>query len=158
MNGTRGLVIAVIASLIVGFSLGLVSGIFTMRFCPVMARPFGDGPRHERMMGPGPPRGGPMGGRGLPGGPLLEHMTRELDLSVSQRDSVRAILERVHEHQAAWHDSARVAIERVLTAPQRERWRQLQTRFRETWRGRTGRPLPDDGRPTGGDPHEGEGR
>jgi hypothetical protein len=157
MNGTRGLVIAVIVSIVVGFSLGLVSGIVFMRFCP-MVPPFAGGPGHEHGMGPGPMRGGPMGGRDLAGGPLLEHMTRALDLSASQRDSVRAIIERVHTHQAAWHDSARVAIERVLTESQRERWRQLQTRYRESWRGRTGRPLPADGRPTGGDPDEGEGR
>jgi hypothetical protein len=158
MNGRGGLAIAVVAALIVGFSLGLVAGITFMRFGPPVHAPFGlaVAPDGAPAPGPGAPLMGP--GHRMNPGPMLRRLVHELDLTDVQQARIHQILERAHSQQAATRDSTHAAIERELTPAQRARWRELELRFQTTWRGRSGHPLPEHGRPTGGDPEPGEER
>jgi hypothetical protein len=140
MNGTRGLVIAVVAALVVGFSLGMVSGILFMRF-------LGPGRSHvEAFMRSGP--GGPGLGMHGPMGPgrLLAHLEAALDLTPQQHEAVRAALEKARDQTEAVHESTHVAIERVLTEKQRAQWRAMEERYGHG---------PDDGHARG---HAGEDR
>ncbi len=158
MNGVRGIVIAVVASLIVGFALGLVAGIAFMRF-GVPLPPFalhGGGLRAC-------PALGPMGMRGMgPGaGWARGRCSSTSNASSAWRRparACRAALERMRVEQTALRDSTHASIERELTEEQRAHWRELLMRYQQSWRGRTGRPLPDEGRPPGGDPDPGEER
>lgn len=163
MNGRQGLVIAAVAALVVGFSLGLVAGIAFMRFGPPAHAPFafGHGDRgglsgEGRMAGPGIGFMGP--GRRMSPGPMLRQLSRALDLSDAQRERIHVILMKSHGEQAAMRDSTHAAIERELTPAQRARWREMELRFQQTWRGHPGHPLPDQGRPSGGDPEPGDDR
>lgn len=140
MNGTRGLVIAIIASLVVGISGGLVAGIVIMRY----ASPWRRGP-------PPPPRppfflpgGDPMAedGRRV----LIARLEDELELSAAQRARVMEVLEGARVAREAARESVRVRIERELTPQQREQWRDLEIRYRRVWRERAGRPGPWGGR------------
>jgi hypothetical protein len=160
VNGARGLVIAVVAALVVGFSAGLIAGIVFMRIGAPLPPPFaalrhmGPGGVHER----GPAGMGPMGmgpgSRTGPGG-LMARLERELDLTPVQRERILAALRDVRAHHLALRESTHVAIERELTPAQRERWRAMETEYRESWRGRAGRPLRGSGRSAGeGPPNE----
>ncbi len=157
MNGRRGLAIAVAASLVVGVAIGLVAGIAFMRF---------GGPLHGRMGGGSPMEGpefGPMGmgpGARVMPRPLLAHLDRELNLTPQQHERILAALENLRQRHLALRDSTHAAIERELTDAQRTRWRALLTHYRQSWHGRSGRPLHDDdeGRRPGAPPEPGEGR
>jgi hypothetical protein len=143
MNGTRGLVIAVAAALLVGFSLGMVGGIVFMRFAwpgrphlAVLPHVFPGGP------GPGlPGLHGPDGGLGP--GRLLAHLERTLDLTPAQREAVRETLRQARERRVAMHESTRVAIERVLTEKQRAEWRRMEQLYQHDRHGGPG-PGPGD--------------
>jgi hypothetical protein len=139
--GTRGLVIAIVASLIVGVSTGMVAGVLILRFTPVL-----------RPMPPGPPGfpGRPMFGPGSPADPmaadgqrmLLLRLSDDLDLDAGQRARVMAVLESARVARDAARESVRVRIERELTPQQREEWRRIESRFRRSWRERAGRLGP----------------
>jgi hypothetical protein len=137
VNGLRGLVIATAAAFIVGCSAGLMGGILFMRF---------GGPGHARdgRHGGRPPwseRRGPGGpGREQRMVPMLE---RDLDLTPEQARRVEAHLDRARREHAAVRESVNTWIERELTPAQRERWKQMQTRFERERRGRRGGPPPD---------------
>jgi hypothetical protein len=151
MNGTRGLVIAIVATFVVGLSVGLVSGILLMRFAgphgPRFARMPAGGTemRMDREDGPGGPEG--RGRRmGAPGRSrtILPFLERALDLTPPQREQIREVLDRARAEHEAERESTRVAIQRLLTEKQRAQWRALEERYQETWRGRRGRRAPDD--------------
>ncbi len=151
MNGGRGIAIAVVASLIVGFAIGLVAGISFLRFGP---RHFG--PRHGRMEAFGPMGMGP-GTRGGPR-PLIGRLDRDLGLTKEQHDHILAALERLRAQHLALRDSTHAAIERELTPAQREKWRALVQHFQQSWRGRAGHPPDSLERPPGEGPAPGEPR
>jgi Spy/CpxP family protein refolding chaperone len=121
VNGTRALVIAAIASFIVGCSVGLISGVLIMRF--------GGPPRFATH---GPREHGPRGER------LLATLSRSLDLTDEQRRRIGALIEDTRHAQGASHDSLRARIARELTPEQRERWERFEERFSR--RGRRGPP------------------
>jgi Spy/CpxP family protein refolding chaperone len=132
MNGTRGLVIAVVAAFIVGCSAGLVGGILFTRFAP-QTQATG---RFERGGQEGPRRGGPPRRRG----PTLEMLERRLDLTPEQRQRVEVLLEQSRKGYAQVRESTHAAIERELTPAQREEWKKLETRFPRERRRDSGRP------------------
>jgi hypothetical protein len=147
MNGTRGLVIAVAAALLVGFSLGMVSGIVFMRFAwpglPHLGVPIHAGPG-----GPGPGwrgAGGPLDGPGP--GRLLAHLDHALDLTPEQHEAILEHLQSARRQRVAMHESTRVAIERVLTEKQRTEWRALEKVYQHDHRGRRGAGPADEDRP-----------
>ena len=127
MNGTRGLVIGMLAALIVGCSFGIVGGIVFARFAGVPGA-------HGR---PGGPR---QGGPGRGPGPMLERLERELDLTPDQRDRVERILEESRRGYALVRESTHTAIARELTPAQREEWKQMEERFQRERRRGSGRP------------------
>jgi Spy/CpxP family protein refolding chaperone len=153
VNGKRGIAIAILAAFVIGCSSGLVAGILLMRFTAPWGPPFGL-LRHGGPWGiaghrePGGPRGGP---GEEPGGPgimrpdrLLGHLERALDLTPEQQDRIRAVLDRTRVQAEALHESTHAQIESLLTVEQRARWRAMEERYREAWRGRGGRrPAPD---------------
>jgi hypothetical protein len=152
MNGARGITIAVVTSLIVGFSLGLVAGIVFMRFGP--APP----PRwafQERLPRPG---AGPLRLGAGAHQRLLVRLEHELDLSDEQRGRVHEAVERAGRRHFETRDSLHAWIEAVLTGDQRARWRELEDTYRRSWRGRAGRPFRDGGRSPGANPEQGERR
>jgi hypothetical protein len=123
MNGTRGLVIGILAAFIVGCSAGLIGGILLTR---LVHAPWGHG-------GHGGPRpGGP--------GPMLDMMERRLDLKPDQRARVEKILEDSRHGYEQVRESTNVAIERELTPDQREQWKQMEERFLRERRRGFGRP------------------
>ena len=139
MNGTRGLVIAIAVSFIVGCSAGLMGGIV---FAHLMGHghrlgPFG---MHE-----GPPpfmgRGGP--GGGMRGDRMLPYLTREMNLTAEQQQRMRELIDRArHEHQAV-RESMQVWIDLELTPAQRTRWKELEAQMGME-RHRMGRDRPPD--------------
>jgi hypothetical protein len=88
---------------------------------------------------------------GPPGAPghlsLLHRLARELDLTPEQHARVLRVLERTRDEHVAQRESVRVRIERELTPAQRERWRELEDRYRRSWQRRAGRRDPFGGRP-----------
>ncbi len=134
MNGTRGLVIAIAAALIVGCSLGVVGGVLLMR---VVVPPPHRGFAFDRD-GPPPPIGardprGPEGARHRER--MISHLERELDLTPAQRERVIAQLDRAREAHAAVRESMQVWLDRELTPAQRERWKQVEAKFERSRRG-----------------------
>ncbi len=127
MNGARGLVIAVLASLIVGGSVGMVGGILFARFALMPSHPPGawrdGGPAHL-----------------MPRAALLPMLERRLDLTPEQRTRIERILDSSRVAFAAAHESTRAAVARELTPQQREEWKQLETRLMRERRGRGPRP------------------
>jgi len=141
VNGSRGLVIAILASLVVGVSAGMVAGILIMRLAE---------PRLAMFPAMRPPFFRP----GLPGDPLsdagrrvlIDRLEDALELRDEQRVRVMAVLESARVEREAARESVRVRIERELTPTQRERWRALESRYRRLFRERAGPPGPWEGR------------
>ena len=133
MNGSRGLIIAIAATFIVGCSVGMVGGILFARYAMlpkahIMARGERhgqEGARHGRPRGPGP---------------MLEMLDRRLDLTPEQRQKIEALLDESRRGYAQVRESTHAAIERELTAAQREEWKQLENRFSRERRRGSGRP------------------
>jgi Spy/CpxP family protein refolding chaperone len=126
VNGTRGLVIAMLAAFIVGCSLGLAGGIVLARFVVL--------PRAHMLPRPLGPRHG--GGQGT----MLGRLERTLDLTPVQRDRVERILEESRRGYAMVRESTHTAIERELTPAQRDEWKQMEERFLRERRRGSGRP------------------
>jgi hypothetical protein len=123
VNGMRALVIAAIASFIVGCSVGLIGGVLLMRF---------GGPPRFAMREPAPREHGPRSGR------MLEAMSRSLDLTDEQERRIGALIAETRAGERAAHDSLRARIARELDPEQLERWQRFEERFGR--RGRSGRP------------------
>lgn len=140
MNGTRGLLIAIVASLVVGVSAGMVGGIVIMRFAGPMLPP---GAPRPPWIGPGRP-GDPLAAQGRR--TLIRRLEDELELSPGQRARVIAVLESARVVHEAARESVRVRIERELTPEQRARWQELEHRYGRRWRERAGPPGPWEGR------------
>lgn len=128
VNGTRGLVIAMLAAFIVGCSLGLAGGIVLARYVVL--------PQAHLLPRPGGPRQG--GARGP--GSMLKMLESRLDLTTVQRDRVERILEESRRGYALVRESTHTAIERELTPAQREEWKQMEERFLRERRRGSGRP------------------
>ena len=128
MISRGGFVIAIIAALLSGVSLGLIAGILSVKYVMRAWAPYAMEHRHEH--GPGPPPG-------------VVRLERELGLSPAQKDSVEAIVERSHARFEAMRDSLRRQIDAQLTPQQREKWQQEERRM-GPWRGRPW-PRPHDG-------------
>jgi hypothetical protein len=122
VNGTRGLVIGMIASFIVGCSVGMVSGIVLSRFALHGERPFFMGHEPWRSRPPGP-------------GPMLRHLEERLDLSAAQRERIEHILDSSRLGYAAVRESTHAAILRELTPEQRESFRKMDPRLMRERRG-----------------------
>ena len=121
MNGTRGLVIAVLVSLIVGCSIGMMGGILLARFAPLPpGLPFA-----WRHPGGGPPGGEPP----VPPHPLLGLLERRLGVTVPQRARIEAILDSSRVAYATVRESTHAAIWRELTPEQREAWERMEVRM-----------------------------
>jgi hypothetical protein len=133
------IVLALVATFLIGASLGLMGGI-------VFATYHHRGPElfHE-----GRPPGGLEGPGRRPMGPaaMLPRLREALDLTDAQVAKIEPILEEAHQNMGATRDSLRARIDRVLSPEQRERWRRLEARrgFPGDTRGplgRTHRALP----------------
>ncbi len=130
MSERRNLAIAVVASFVFGISGGALGAI------ALIAALRASGPPWPGAPGPGPR---------FAGRPPIERlMAEELDLTEAQRERIEVILDRARPRYAAVQESTRAEIERMLTPEQRERWRDLERRFRGP-RGRGGRFGPRPG-------------
>jgi hypothetical protein len=108
------LVLAVVSTFCLGGSLGFLGGVWFTH----------DHLVHERRLDWRHGRGER---RGAPGPPspreLVPHLTRLLDLTPAQADSIGAEIERTRADFADVRDSLHARIERHLTPAQRDRWR-----------------------------------
>jgi hypothetical protein len=118
----RDLVIVVIAAFLFGSTAGLLGGMvgarLLMSFGVEMAnnrRPGGGFGRMRREDHDGPP----------PTPMVVERLSRALDLTPAQRESIAAVLDHSRARFAAQRDSLERQIERQLTPAQREQWRMM---------------------------------
>lgn len=139
------IVVALVATFLIGASLGLLGGIVLTL-------------THHRPFGPTWVGRGPGPGMFRPDGPdapmarhlrVLPRLREELRLDDDQVARIRALIEEAHESMGVARDSLRARIERVLTPEQRERMRRLEARrgFPGETRGplgRTHRAQPGD--------------
>lgn len=141
------LVVALVATFLIGASLGLMGGIaFMARHRPPAFSWIGARPgEHPGMLGPGMPGG-------MPGAAeraearrkrVLAHLREDLDLSDAQVARIQPLIDEAHQTMGATRDSLRARIDRVLTPEQRERLRRLEAR----------RGFPGDPRGPGGRAH-----
>jgi ribosomal protein S13 len=142
------IVIALVATFLIGASLGLMGGIF---FSALMHRPPA-GP----FAGPGPGFGGPdvrryvgrnVDRRVLRHVMVMPRLREALELTDEQAAVIEPLVEQTHRAMGEARDSLRARIERVLTPEQRERWRRLEERRgfpgeKRGPRGRANRALP----------------
>jgi Spy/CpxP family protein refolding chaperone len=117
MTARAQLVIAIFAAFLFGTSLGAVAGFGVARL--VQTRAFAEGWRERR--GPPPERDRTM----------MIRLHRGLNLTTEQRERIHEILEGSRPRYAAIRESTRAAIESELTPEQRERWSELEERFRD---------------------------
>ncbi len=127
MNGMRGLVIAALTAFMLGATGGLIAGV-------VLAHSFEGGWDRWRMERRFAPPARPLEG------PIMRQLERRLDFSPEQRDRIERIFERARTQHEAVRESTRAAIERELTAQQKEGWERLELRLRH--RGRLELPPP----------------
>jgi len=118
----QALILALIATFLIGASLGLMGGILFTSY-----HHHGPGPEfgHDR------PPGGPFEGHGRrPMGPsaMLPRLREALNLTDEQVAKIEPILKEAHENMDATRDSLRARIDRVLSPEQRESWRRLEAR------------------------------
>jgi hypothetical protein len=116
------IIIALIATFLIGVSLGLMGGIvFGMHY---------RGPRPPWSMSErGPRTPGTFGGterRVMRHSIVMPRLREALDLSDAQAARIEPLIEDAHKAMGAARESLQVRIERVLTPEQRERWRRLQ--------------------------------
>ena len=146
------IIIALVATFLIGASLGLMGGILFASHGPHMRRPAwaGAGPRMGAPRLPGFGGGGDPDRRVLRERQVLPHLRSELALTDAQVERIRVLLDEAHSSMGAARESLRVRIERELTAEQRDRWRKLEVRVRYPGAiGDSARPAP--GRPPGRD-------
>lgn len=139
------IVVALVATFLIGASLGLMGGIlFSMSQRPPRALWV---ERAPSMRGAG--RSPAMEGRLPRHLRVLPRLRKALDLTDAQVARVESLVVQTHASMETSRDSLRARIERVLTPAQRERWRRLEAehRFPGESRGRSGRAyraLPGD--------------
>lgn len=141
------IVLALVATFLIGISLGLVSGFFISL---QLHRPPAGFP--GRWGGPGDRGvlervGGEVGRRVVRHALVMPRLREALDLTDEQVARIEPLVNETHRAMGAARDSLRARIERVLTPEQRERWRRLEARRgfpgepRGPW-GRANRALP----------------
>lgn len=114
MNGTRGTVLAVSASLIVGCAIGLIVGVLFARSMFFVPRaPFGQG----HFGRPGRP------------GMVMEMIERRLDLTKDQSDRIEKIVESSRADVDSIRTQTRQQILQVLTPEQRTKWERMDPHF-----------------------------
>lgn len=125
------IIIALVATFLIGASLGLMGGILFAGHQPHLRRQGwpGAGPRMGAPRFPGL-RGGDPDRRVLRERQVLPHLKSELNLDDQQVERIRVLLDDAHESMGAARESLRVRIERVLTPEQRERWSKLEAKRR----------------------------
>jgi len=137
------IVIALVATFLIGASLGLMGGIlFSMtRHRPPV--PFWvESGRGSGLFHRGRPAVPPGGDRAeARSARILRRMRDSLDLTDAQVAQIRPLIEEAHQSMGAARDSLRVRIDRVLTPEQRDRLRRLEAR-----RGVPGEPRGPAGR------------
>jgi Spy/CpxP family protein refolding chaperone len=112
VNSHRTLVLAVMAAALFGAACGVMGSLVIEHVLWGHGHP-----------GPwGPP---PFEHHGPHGGPPLDRLTRDLQLTDIQRDHIQAAIERTRLEGRAVRESLRTRIERELTPEQRERFRAL---------------------------------
>lgn len=139
------IVIALVATFLIGASLGLMGGIFFA----MHQRPFHAELRARGTFPPGPGPGllGPPDRRVMRHVMVMPRLREALDLTDAQAAAIEPLVEETHRTMGAARDSLRARIERVLTPEQRERWRRLEERRgfpgeKRGPRGRANRALP----------------
>jgi Spy/CpxP family protein refolding chaperone len=123
MTPRAQLLIAVLAAFLFGLSAGSLAGFALSSV--LQGRTFIEAGRFR--------------GAGPRGEGFRARLEDRLDLSAEQRRRVRAIVEGSRSRYAAMRESTRSAIEAELTPAQRERWRDLDERFRRHRGPRDGR-------------------
>jgi len=116
MNGSRGMILAVSASLIVGCAIGLICGVLFAR---------------SMFSVPHPPFGGEHGfGRG-PRGPamVMGYLERELNLSKDQSDKIEKLVSASRADVDSIRAETRQQILQVLTPEQRTKWERMDRRM-----------------------------
>lgn len=124
------IVIALVATFLIGASLGLMSGILFSTLVRHPAGPgwLGAGPRLGSPRYPGLRGGGDPDRRVLREQQVLPHLRAELALTDEQVSRIRVLLDEAHASMGAARDSLHDRIERVLTPEQRDRLRKLEAR------------------------------
>lgn len=123
MSERRNLVVAIVVALVFGLAGGTIGTLATIALTHHGRGPFLGGDRH-----PGH-RGGDRQRRG-PRRPRMENvLDQKLDLSDEQRARIGEILDAARPRYAAVRESTRARIDRVLTAEQRTKLRELEERF-----------------------------
>jgi hypothetical protein len=137
------IVIALVATFLIGASLGLMSGILFTMYQHRMPHAgwMGIGPRMGGPRFPSPGMGGDPDRRVIRERQVLPHLRAELGLTDEQVERIRPLLDEAHASMGAARDSLHSRIERVLTPGQRERLRRLEGR-----RGFPGEPRDPFGR------------
>jgi Spy/CpxP family protein refolding chaperone len=112
VNGSRGTVLAVSASLIVGCAIGLIVGVLFAR---------------SMFFGPRPP----FGHFGHPGRPgmVMGMIERRLDLTKAQSDTLEKIVESSRTDVDSIRAQTRQQILKVLTPEQRAKWERMDQHF-----------------------------
>lgn len=141
-------VLALVATFLIGVSLGVLSGFFLStafhrpppRFAGMRERGFGGPGMRERAEGS-------VGRVRLRHTLVMPRLREALDLSDEQVATIAPLVDEAHRAMGAARESLRVRIERVLSPGQRERWRELETRRGYPGEprgplGRTNRPRP----------------
>ena len=146
----RDLVIVVIAAFLFGSTAGLLGGM-------VGARLLMDFGVHMADLRRQPGGFGRMRGEGRDGPPptrmVVERLSRALDLSPAQRESIGAVLDRSRARFETQRDSLEHEIERQLTPAQREQWHMMHAQSFNHGEPHSGLPGgPFDGGPGPGGP------
>jgi Spy/CpxP family protein refolding chaperone len=113
VNGSRGTVLAVSASLIVGCAIGLIVGVLFAR---------------SMFFVPRPPFGGHFGHPGRPG-MVMGMIERRLDLTKAQSDTLEKIVESSRADVDSIRAQTRQQILKVLTPEQRTKWERMDQHF-----------------------------
>lgn len=116
MNGTRGTVLAITASLIVGCAIGLIVGVLFARSMFFLPRG---------------PFGGPGGHFHPPGRPgvVMDMLQHQLDLTKDQSDRIQKIVESSRADVDSIRAQTRQQILQVLTPEQRTKWERMDEHF-----------------------------
>ncbi|MCC6350106.1 MAG: hypothetical protein IT347_11015 [Candidatus Eisenbacteria bacterium] len=149
------IILALVATFLIGGSLGLVSGLLmSWRFHRAPA--WLEAGRAPGMRGRGDfgVPGGERGRRVIRRTLVMPRLREALELTDAQVARIEPLVEEAHRSMGAARDSLRARIERILTPEQRDRWRRLEARRRshEDSRGSRDREIHTPPRSEGGQP------
>ncbi len=149
------IILALVATFLIGGSLGLVSGF--LMSSRVHRRPaWFDAGRASGLHEPGElgPGGRERMRRVLRHALVMPRLREALELTDAQVARIEPLVNEARRSMGATRDSLRARIERVLTPGQRERWRRLEARRRshEDSRGSRDREIHTPPRSEGGQP------